>query len=133
MELDLRQMIRSVRRWWWISCLVPLAFAILAIAITSQQQPKYAATATLFINPNSGGTTVDYNAILSAERLSKTYQKLAKNQTVLTQVVADLSLPYGTGPLSHQITASADGETQLLSITVSDTDPARAAAIANAV
>jgi non-specific protein-tyrosine kinase len=133
MELDLRQLIRSVRRWWWISCLVPVAFALLAMLITSQQQPKYASTATMYINPASGTGAADYNAVLTAERLSKTYQKLAKNRTVLEQVIADLQLPYGSGTLAKQITATADGETQLLGITVSDTDPTRAANIANAV
>ncbi|MEA2527738.1 MAG: tyrosine-protein kinase [Thermomicrobiales bacterium] len=133
MELDLRQVMRILRRWWWIAGLVPLLLGALAFGITSRQQPKYAATATLFINPAAGSGTLDYNSILTAERLSKTYQKLAKNRTVLDQVIADLQLPMDASDLAGQITAQADGETQLLSLTVSDTDPARAATIANAV
>jgi non-specific protein-tyrosine kinase len=133
MELDLRQVMRGIRRWWWIAGLVPLLFGVLAWGIASQQQPKYASTATLFINPAAGSGTLDYNSVLTAERLSKTYQKLAKNRTVLDRVIADLQLPMDAPTLAGQITAQADGETQLLSITVSDTDPARAAAIANGV
>ncbi|HEY7034092.1 MAG TPA: polysaccharide biosynthesis tyrosine autokinase [Thermomicrobiales bacterium] len=133
MELDLRQVIRIVRRWWWIALVVPLLFGMLAFVVTSRQQPKYMATATLFINPADGSGTTDYNSVLTAERLSKTYQKLAKNRTVLGQVIADLQLPMDADTLSHQITAQADGETQLLSISVSDTDSTRAAAIANGV
>src|SRR5262249_5907026 len=64
---------------------------------------------------------------------SKTYQKLAKNRAVLDKAIADLQLPMDADALGGQITAEADGETQLLSIGVSDTDPARAAAIATAV
>jgi len=93
----------------------------------------YAVTATMFVNPSSGSAGPDYNAVLTAERLSKTYQKLAKNRTVLDQVIQDLQLPMSTSALSNKISAQADGETQLLSIVVSDTDPNRAAAIANTV
>jgi non-specific protein-tyrosine kinase len=133
MELDLRQVMRIVRRWWWIAVLVPLLFGVLAFVMTSRQQPKYMATATLFINPANGSGTTDYNSVLTAERLSKTYQKLAKNRAVLDKVIADLHLPMDADALGNDITAQADGETQLLSISVSDTDPARAAAIANGV
>jgi non-specific protein-tyrosine kinase len=131
MELDLQQIARSLRRWWWLAAGVPVVLAVLALLITSQQQPKYAATATLLISPSSGSGTLDYNSVLTAERLSKTYQKLAKNRTVLDQVIADLQLPMDADELSGQIRTRADGETQLLEITATDADPARAAAIAN--
>lgn len=133
MELELRQVIRSLRRWWWIAGLVPLLFGAMAFVVTNRQQPKYMATATLFINPANGNGATDYNSVLTAERLSKTYQKLAKNRTVLDQVIADLHLPMDADALGGHITAQADGETQLLTLGVSDTDPARAAAIANGV
>lgn len=133
MELDLRQLSRAVRRWWWIALAVPMIVGVLALGISTRQQPKYAASATLMINPASASGTLDYNSVLTAERLSKTYQKLVRNQGVLNQVIADLQLPYTADELGKHITPLADGETQLMTISVSDTDPERAAAIANAV
>jgi polysaccharide biosynthesis transport protein len=133
MELDLRQLSRAVRRWWWIAFTVPVVCALLAFGISTRQQPKYAATATLMINPASGSGTLDYNSVLTAERLSKTYQKLVKNRVVLDQVIADLQLPFTADELGSQITPMSDGDTQLMTISVSDTEPQRTAAIANSV
>jgi non-specific protein-tyrosine kinase len=131
MEFDLHQLIRMLRRWWWIAIVMPFAFATLAFLYTNRQLPKYSTTATMVVSPAASTGTLDYNSILSAERLSKTYQKLATNSTVLNNVIAELNLPMDAGELSAMISAHADGESQLLTIEVVDTDPNRAAAIAN--
>ena len=133
MELELRQLVRGIRRWWWIAVLGPVALAALAYVYTARQQPLYAAEATLLINPAETGGTLNYNSVLTAERLTKTYQKLIKNRVVLQSVVEELALPYDARVLGEKITATSDTDTQLLRVRVSDTDPEMAAQIANAV
>jgi non-specific protein-tyrosine kinase len=86
----------------------------------------------MLVSPAASTGTLDYNSLLTAERLSKTYVKLAKNSTVLQNVIDELQLSMSQGELSKMITAASDGETQLLTITVVDIDPQRAADIANA-
>lgn len=133
MEIDLRQVWRGARRWWWILALVPAVFGSLAFAYTARQQPMYEASAKLFVNP-SGTGQLDYNTILSAERLTKTYQRLVKDREVLTAAVAanpDLGLT--VEQLDRIVTATAESNTQLLIVTAADTDPVRAAAVANGV
>ncbi|HEY8446663.1 MAG TPA: polysaccharide biosynthesis tyrosine autokinase [Thermomicrobiales bacterium] len=133
MEVDLRQVLRSLRRWWWVAVAGPLLFGCLAYVYSARQEPRYAAEATLLINPSASSGTLDYNSVLTAERLAKTYQKLATSRTVLEAVVASLQLPTDADDLSKQVRASADGETQLLTIRVSDTNPEQAASLANAI
>ena len=132
MEIDLRHVLRSARRWWWIVVLCPALIGMLAFLYTERQEPMYQAQAKLFVDP-SGNGQFDYNSILSAERLTKTYQKLVENRAVLNGVIAALNLPLTPDQLAAQVTSSADGDTQLLIVTVSDTDPEMAAAIANEV
>ncbi len=132
MQIDLQLLLRSARRWWWILVVVPLAVCGLALVYTQTQPRQYEATSRLMVNP-SGTGQLDYNTILSAERLTKTYQKLVTDRAVFEAVIAHNSLSLGVGDLKEMVKASADGETQLLTITVHDTDPARAALIANAV
>lgn len=132
MEVDLRQVLRSVRRWWWIAILCPVLIAMLAFLYTSRQLPMYEAQAKLLVDPSGNGQS-DYNTILSAERMTKTYEKLVKNRQVLEQVVTSLQLPFSADVLSGMVLASADGDTQLLIVRVADTEPERAAQIANEV
>ena len=132
MEVDLRFLIRSARRWWWILLLAPLITASLAVAYTKSQAPKYRADATLIVNP-SGNQSFDYNSVMSAQQLTKTYQRLVKNSTVLAAASKDLNNDLTAGQIAAMVIANTDGDTQLLLVSAVDTDPVRAAAVANAV
>src|SRR4051812_3189180 len=110
----------------------PLLIGALAFGYTRHEQPLYEAQAKLFVDP-SGDGQYDYNSILSAQSLTKTYQKLVKNRDVMSAVVTSLGLQTSPDAVAGQVRASADGDTQLLIVSVSDTDPDRAASIANAV
>ena len=132
MEVDLRFLIRSARRWWWILVLAPLLTASLAIVYTNSQSPKYQADAQLIVNP-SGNGSFDYNSIMSAQELTKTYQKLVKNSVVLDAAALALNNGLTAGQIGTMVRSTTDGETQLLVVSAIDTDPVRAAAVANAV
>lgn len=132
MDVDLRMLLRSARRWWWILVLAPLLTASLAYVYTKSQPPKYQADAKLFVNP-SGGQNLDYNSIMSAQQLTKTYQRLVKNTAVLDAASKDLNNGLTGNQVGAMVRSSTDGDTQLLLVSAIDTNPARAAAVANAV
>lgn len=133
MVLDPRQLVRMARRWWWLWLLAPLVAGGLAFAVSSRQPRLYAATTTLMVNPPQGTTFPDYNAILSSQSLAATYQQLVTTRPVLAPVIAELSLPVDVDELKERVAASRVRDTQLLQVSASDADPARAAAIADAV
>jgi non-specific protein-tyrosine kinase len=133
MELDLRHLLEYARRWWWLLLLLPMVAGGGAYAVSSRQQPLYSATATLLINPAPAATGSDLNAINVGQRLAVTYQQLVVTEPVLRPVIDRLGLPYGVDTLKGKVSASAARDTQLLRISVSDTDPATAALIANTV
>ncbi|MGH2559455.1 MAG: polysaccharide biosynthesis tyrosine autokinase, partial [Thermomicrobiales bacterium] len=133
MEIELRQLFRYARRWWWVLLLLPVAAGATSYAISSRQQPLYSATATLMINPAPGSTTGDINTVNAAQRLATTYQQLVVTQPVLQPVIETLQLPYRVDELQDKVSASAPRDTQLLKVSVSDTDPETAAIIANTV
>jgi non-specific protein-tyrosine kinase len=132
LEVDLRMLLRTALRWWWILALAPLLTASLAFAYTKSEPAKYEASAKLFVN-SSGDQSFDYNSILSAQQLTKTYQRLVKTTPVLTAAAAALNNGLTAGQIQTMISVSTDGDTQLLTVGAVDTDPARAAAVANAV
>ena len=130
MELDLRQILRFTRRWWWLLLLAPVLAGFTARYVRLQRAvPEsaltYTTSATLLINPVPGTGRLAYRA--------ETYAGLALTDPVLTRVVADLNLPFSAPTLKQLITVSPIVNTELLTLAVTDTDPERAAAIANAV
>ncbi len=124
--MELSAYFRPLKRWWWLL----LASALLAAASSywqvSQQPPLYQAKTTLIIgrafeDPNPTG-----NELALSQQLAETYADLAQRRPVREQTMAALglsSLPeYSARPLPNQ---------QLLEISVVDTDPRRAKAVAD--
>ncbi|HEY7031525.1 MAG TPA: polysaccharide biosynthesis tyrosine autokinase [Thermomicrobiales bacterium] len=133
MDLDLRTLFRIGRRWWWLLILAPLVAGLTAYWASARQAPLYSATATLLINQTQQSDQQQFQEIQANERLGATYQRLVATDPILNAVIARLGLPMTANELRANVSAGADSGTQLLRISVSDTDPARAAAIANAV
>ena len=124
--MDLKRSIRPLLRWWWLlvaATLVATAFSYVAIR---RQPPVYRARATLMVgsaieDPNPSG-----NELLLTQRLATTYADIARRKPIrrATQTALGLSwLP--------EYTVRVVPNTQLLEITVVDTDPQRAQAVAN--
>lgn len=134
MDIGPQQIARAARRWWWLPLLLAVVTAAVAYRVGSQQQPVYAASARLFINAGqSASAAVDVNAIRGSQSLAATYQELVTTRDVLQPVIERLGLPYRMDELQENVSARAGRETQLITVWVSDTQPERAAAIANAI
>jgi non-specific protein-tyrosine kinase len=133
LELDLSTLTRLARRWWWLLLLGPLVAAATAYWSASRQDPLYSATATLMINQAQDPGQQDLSGLQAGERLGATYQRLVATDPVLTATIANLGLPLTPNQLRGKVSATAVTGTQLLRISVSDTSPQQAAAIANGV
>jgi polysaccharide biosynthesis transport protein len=122
-----------VRRWWWILVLFPVVFGLAAYLLSTQMTPIYEAEATLILEHEITGSTPNFESILAAERRTRTFSQLATSQRVLQPAIDALGLQMTANELRSQVSISHTRETQLLSITVRDPNPERAAALANAI
>lgn len=132
--MEIRKYIAVFQRSLWL-ILLAVVLAGGAAYLLSINSPKvYRASARLLIDqaPGSGGGN-EYTQILVEQRLATTYVELIKLSPVLEETVDRLNLPFGAGTLASKLTVSAPPETQLIVIGVEDTDPERAALIANTV
>jgi non-specific protein-tyrosine kinase len=132
MELDLRQMLRIGRRWWWFLVLMPVIAGATAYIVSNQQTPQYSATVTIRINPPAS-SALDVNAVRLTQDLTETYRRLIVLRPVLEEVIDALQLPYDADELGKHTSASAIASTQLVLVSVTDPDPERAALIANTI
>jgi capsular exopolysaccharide synthesis family protein len=131
--VELRDYIHILRKSWVLILVLALVGVGAAATFSILQTPKYSATAKVFVSTQSSGTTseLQQGASFTVQRV-KTYSDLVGTSVVLLPVIASLDLGIPAGDLAKQITASAPLDTSIIDITVVDTDPVRAADIANA-
>jgi len=124
--MELKEYIAPLLKWWWLLLASTLVATVSSLLAVSQQPSIYVAETTLMIgraleNPNPTG-----NDLYLGQQLATTYADIAKREPVrqATMDVLELTwLPeYNVRPVSN---------TQLMLVSVEDTDPVRAMAVAN--
>ena len=131
--MELRRQIALVRRR------LPLLFVSVVLAggaafvLSGLQQKVYEAKATLIVGQSLSAVNPDYSQLLVSQRLSTTYSTVATTRPILDAVIAQLDLGVTPDDLLNRVKADAPLDSTLLTITAQDTDPARAAAVANAL
>ncbi len=135
--VDLREYARVVFRHKWLIIQVTLVAAVAAATVSYVQTPVYTATAQLVSSPP------DVSGVLSGSNVRAFSQDPARR--IATQVelfksvevarIAAEKIGYRGKPqaLSDKVKASAVGQTDVIEVSATDTDPERAAAIANAM
>jgi len=102
-------------------------------AVSKSTAPVYESATTLLVSQAQTPGTVAYNDVLTSERLTKTYGELIRKRPVLDSALQELALPYSPGELNGKLNVRVVRDTMLLELRVEDTNPQRAADIANAV
>ncbi|MGB9873226.1 MAG: Wzz/FepE/Etk N-terminal domain-containing protein, partial [Anaerolineae bacterium] len=132
-EIDLRQYLVLLRRWWWLVIGCALLAAVVSFVISSWMQPVYQARATLLVQQAPTAGLSEYTAVLTSERLAQTYTQMLTGRPVLEATIARLGLSETPERLAKRVKVERVRDTQLIRVSVEDTDPARAAAVANAL
>jgi polysaccharide biosynthesis transport protein len=127
---QIREIGRVLREQWWIIllCLVITTFA--AAAYTSKQDKEYEATAKLLLQSDNLSSQVAGTTIGGA--IDPTRQAATDAQLVASPAVAALVRSKLKQPLAGAVvTTKANPDANILTVTVTDKSPARAASIAN--
>ncbi|KAA1380470.1 polysaccharide biosynthesis tyrosine autokinase [Aeromicrobium fastidiosum] len=132
--MDLRDYLRVLRTRWVLIAACALVTIAIAALITVRATPQYASSARMFVSTQ--GSTDDAQANqggqFSLQRV-KSYADLLTGQEIARRVVEDLKLDESPSALASQISASSKLDTVILTITVTDPDPARARMLADGV
>jgi len=108
-----------------------LTSAVISLFVLS---PVYKSTTTLMVlRDQMSPTEININTLTINLRLVKTYSELAKSRGVAEEVIKTNNLNLTPEELSSKIQVDLPGETEILRITASDSNPAAAALIANGV
>lgn len=131
-----RTYLHTLRSWWWIVLLLPVAAAGTAAYLTAGESRVYRAVATAAVAPSSGIESAS-DVMRGLETLERrtviaTFASVAEaNETV--RAAAELLEDPGRSASRYRVRASVVPSTNILRVTVEGPEPARTAALANAV
>jgi len=127
----LERAVSIARKWAWLIMLCSLVAGGVAYGVSRLVAPVYRASTIILIDQSPDSKTTEYTAILTSERLARTYANLLASRPVLEGTISSLGLSIEVDELKQAIQIQPIRDTQLLSLQVEDNDPLRAASIAN--
>ena len=134
--IDLREYFAIIKKRFWIIALLAIVSAIVSGVISFfMLNQVYEAKSTLIVNTDkqTETQTVTGDQINVTQKLAITYGEIIKSRVVLDDVIKNLNLDTTYEDLSGQITVSPVKDTQIISISVQDTNPKKARDIANQI
>ena len=134
--IDLRELLATIKKRFWIVILTTvIAVGISAVMTNRTKVQFYQAKTTMIVivekNENQAMLTSDQ--ISAGQKLAVLYGEIIKSRAVLQPVIERLNLEMTPQQLAGMISVSQVNETHIMNLSVTDTDPDRAKAIANTI
>ena len=126
--MELKQFVALIRRWFWLLILGLVLGIVAGIVSTWIMTPVYQAQTRVLVMraPQDSTSPIAY---LSDTQLTQTFGQFLVTKTVLDAVSNELGFRVD----EKQIQFTQVGQTQIIKLTVQDSNPERAATIANSV
>ena len=128
--IDLREYFAIIKKRFWIIALLAIISALISGVISFfMLKPVYEAKSTLIVNADKQAETqiVTGDQITVTQKLAVTYGEIIKSRIVLDDVIKNLKLE------NTYESVSPVKDTQIISISVQDTNPQKARDIANEI
>lgn len=130
--MTFKQTMGLMWRWLWLIVFCTATGGAAGYTISKRMPPVFEASTTVYINQaRLNGLAQDYNEVLTAERVARTYAELMVKRPVLNAVIATLGLPLQAQDLARQIQVTPIRDTQLIKVVVEASNPDLAARISN--
>ena len=131
--MELRQIFGIVWKWIWLVTLAVVIASASSFLASKAATPLYRTKTTLMIGRTIQNPQPNTMDLYASQQLAYTYIQLAKREPVLKGAIQSLGLNMNWQALAGQVSASNIPQTQLLEISVVDSDPYRAKVLADAV
>ncbi len=123
---------KIVRRYIWLVIAAAVIAGFFSYYFSARQTKIYESSITILVGQNQG-LAENLNLTTALQEVANSMSKMIVSRTVAEKVVGDLGLQTSPDAVMGAITAQPVQQTQLIDVTVTDTDPVAAAAIANGV
>ncbi|PMC37580.1 capsular biosynthesis protein [Bacillus sp. UMB0899] len=129
--ISLLELVDIIKKRLWLIIMITIV-ATTASGLVSYflLTPVYQTSTELLVKPKTEQNVIVQNDVSLNSQIINTYTEIIKSPAVLEEVSNELNL---NRDLSSQITVTTKNESQILLVTVNDTDPVLAKDIANTV
>ncbi|WP_307993854.1 Wzz/FepE/Etk N-terminal domain-containing protein [uncultured Intestinibacter sp.] len=134
--IDLREYLSIIKKKWFIMailCVVCVAASTVYSFFIAK--PVYQAETTLIVKTEKteGTNSLSNDQVMVSQKLALTYGEIIKSRKVLDEVIKNLDLKESNGSLASKISVSTVTDTQIIKVSVQDTNKSNAAKIANEI
>jgi non-specific protein-tyrosine kinase len=129
--MELRYYFRVLKKWWWLIVAATLVSAVSSYFAVSRMPHIYEATATVRIGQALDLPNPTYEDFSISQQLAKTYLEMVSRPTIRNVAAEALGLPFT--PRGEDISANLIPGTEFVEISVRDSDPERARALADEI
>lgn len=132
--MELRDYLHVLRKYAVLIVIMTLVGVGAAAVWSLTRTPMYQASSTVYVSTQTGDTVAELQQgqTFTQARVA-TYAALATTPVVIDPVITELGLDATAASQASRVTATAQTGTNLITITVTDADPAQAAEISNAI
>lgn len=135
--LSLKDVLGVYRRRFWIVVAVMLVCVVLAVMLGYVLLPSvYRSETSLIVNQRQTDQTaggIDYSQVQTNRTLAVTYAEIITSRVILQDTINRLKLDMTVDNLAKATTVQVKGQTEIIVVSVTNTDAQRAALLANAV
>jgi capsular polysaccharide biosynthesis protein/Mrp family chromosome partitioning ATPase len=124
--VELTGYLAVARRWWWTLLVATWVAAMAGLLVATRITPTYEAQAQLLVGP----INTDSDTLKASGLLVQTYAQLAISPPLLKSTAQEVG-NLDPVKLGQAVRATANDVTRILTIRVQDSDPAKAASVAN--
>jgi non-specific protein-tyrosine kinase len=131
--MELRQYLHLVWKWIWLVAISVVIAASASYYASRSATPLYRTQATLMVGRAIEDPNPTSYELYTGQQLANTYIELVKREPVINGAIEQLGLDMDWRSLAGRVSASLIPNTQLIEISVIDSDPLRAKVLADTV
>ncbi|WHY96103.1 YveK family protein [Peribacillus simplex] len=132
--ISIKDIFKTLKKRWKLIMLLTLIAALISGTISYfLLTPVYQSSTQILVNQKQSENQLDSTQIQSNIDMINTYSVIIKSPAILEIVIDELALDQSVDQLSQKITINSQENLQVFSLTVQDSNPAKAVEIANTV
>jgi capsular polysaccharide biosynthesis protein len=132
--ISIQDIFKTLKKRWKLIMLLTLIAALVSGSISYfLLTPVYQSSTQILVNQKQSENQLDSTQIRSNIDMINTYGVIIKSPAILEKVIDELELDQSVDQLSQKITINSQENSQVFSLTVQDSNPAKAVEIANTV
>ena len=131
-EIDLMEIFGLMLHRLWLIILCAVAAGAVGYAVSRfVLTEEFESTTRIYVLNRQNDDTLTYTDVQLGTQLTKDFREIIKSRYVLEQVIDICGLTDTSGSLASRVSVDTQSDTRIVTITVTDTDPAMAQYIAN--